>query len=350
MGPVPSERTVVGITPWLPWPLSACRWWTEPVRAERLAALRIGLAAILLFDLLTTYLPSLHVFYGRDSLGQPAFFDYVFKAPRWNWSVLRGVEDPLVLRAAMVIWIVATVFMLLGWWTRLSVVLVWVLSVSFENLNPFNDNAGDQVRTIALFYLMLCPSGAAWSLDRLWARWWWGRRDLWLARFLGRPPGPVYVSPWALRLLLIQMAYIYCCNGLYKALGEEWRRGNSLYYVLNDLTLARWSYAQLPVPVAMTRALTLLVLFWEISFPLWLLLPWVVAGLWRVRVFRSRFTVALIRFLRQLRTLILIFGVAFHVGIFLALELGGFGPYMMCLYLPLVPWERWADRRAKMTR
>ena len=27
-------------------------------------------------------------------------------------------------------------------------------------------------------------------------------------------------------------------------------------------------------------------------------------------------------------------------GVFAALELGGFAPYMLCLYLPLVPWER----------
>jgi hypothetical protein len=349
MGSVPSERIIVGITPWLPWPLSACRWWTRPVRAERLAALRIGLSLVLLFDLLTTYLPTLHTFYGQDSLGQPSFFDYRFKAPRWNWSLLRGVQDPAVFRAALVIWVVATALLLVGWWTRVSVIIVWLLSVSFENLNPYNDNAGDQVRTIALFYLMLCPCGAAWSLDRLWGRWWASRPDHWLARFLARPPGPVYVSPWALRLLLIQMAFIYCCNGLFKAFGPDWREGNSLYYVLNDLTLARWSYAEVPIPVALTRVLTKLVLYWEISFPFWLLLPWVVSGLWKIPAFQSRLTVILIRFLRRLRTLVLIFGVAFHLGIFAALELGGFGPYMICLYLPLVPWERWADRRRKRT-
>ena len=33
------------------------------------------------------------------------------------------------------------------------------------------------------------------------------------------------------------------------------------------------------------------------------------------------------------------------LGILASLELGSFGPYMICLYLPLVPWERWAGRR-----
>ena len=48
--------------------------------------------------------------------------------------------------------------------------------------------------------------------------------------------------------------------------------------------------------------------------------------------------------LRGVRVVIPLFGVAFHLGIFLSLELGGFGPYMICLYLPLVPWERWVGR------
>ena len=41
-----SERTVVGLKPWLPWPLSRSPWWTEPVRAERLAVLRIGATSV----------------------------------------------------------------------------------------------------------------------------------------------------------------------------------------------------------------------------------------------------------------------------------------------------------------
>ena len=64
-----SERTVVGLTPWLPWPLSRWPSWTEPVRAERLAAMRIALAGFLLLDQFLTYLPNLESFFGRDSLG-----------------------------------------------------------------------------------------------------------------------------------------------------------------------------------------------------------------------------------------------------------------------------------------
>jgi hypothetical protein len=446
-----SDRTVVGLNPWLPWPLSVSRWWTEPVRAERLAVLRIGLAAVLLLDLLTTYAFQLHDWFGPGSLGNPEVFNYLADPPRWNWSLFRGFKDPLnstlalllwivtttfllpalwlrirgapgvkdpptlrwalilwplvttaavlgqwhriltqpedirrllifgplvcwilasmfvllglwkrwarpreedrfilpllgfawgtatalvivgfwkwanpqalqplfarlvlerwdtqpgVLEAAMILWVIATVFLLAGLQTRISAVVVWMLSFSFANLNSYIDNAGDTVRGIILFYLMLCPCGAAWSVDS------WLRR-----RRTGRYQ-PVYVYPWPLRLLFVQLTLIYFCNGLYKWLGASWRReGSSLYYVLCDLTLTRYSFAELHLPYRLTQLATWTVMTWELTFPLLVCFRWT-------------------------RVAALILGVLFHLGIFLSMELGGFSLYMLCLYLPLLPWER----------
>jgi hypothetical protein len=507
MGSAANERLVVGLKPWLPWPLSRWRWWTEPVRAERAAALRIAVAVVMLIDLVTTYAPVLHTYYGQGSLGDPAFFAFFFRPPKWNWSALHGLAradrdvgldplvwefavagwlivtvwvwlglsarrdprrggrepanlgwgiaawiaatalslvglwsrlqasgegiefltlfsggvawavatvfvllalpwrlpsppdvqaphifplvvaawavasgllglgvwqatqgridpddflslswaqgrldvDPLDLDIAMGVWIFFTLLVLLGLGTRLSVIVVWVLSVSFVNMNNYNDNAGDEVRNIALFYLMLCPCGAAWSLDAWWARW-WGRRDGRVARWLGRPDRPAWIYPWALRLLFVQMAFIYCFNGLFKLLGPDWPKGNSLYYVLNDLTLARWSYAEFSLPLWISRVMTWTVLGWEVGFPLLMLLPWLASGLLRFRTLRSRAAVRVVRVLRGVRVVALCFGVAFHLGILAAMELGLFGPYMICLYAPLLPWERWVGRRAGRAR
>jgi hypothetical protein len=228
----------------------------------------------------------------------------MFKPTKGYWSLLKDVQDPAVIRLAMWAWTGAVVGLLLGAATRLSAVATWVLSTSFANINPSIDNAGDTVRGIALFYLMLCPCGAAWSVDS------------WV---LGRRRG-VLVHPWPLRLLFVQMALIYFANGVHKVVGSDWPRGNSLYFVLADTTLTRFSYAQVTLPYTLTRLMTWLVLSWEVSFPL--LMIW-----------------------RPVRIVALCFGALFHAGIFLSMELGGFGPYMLCLYLPLLPWERWADRQ-----
>jgi hypothetical protein len=225
-----------------------------------------------------------------------------------RWATARWEEDPQFLRGAMVVWAAATALLLMGLATRWSAVLVWLLSSSFAHVNSYIDNSGDTVRGITLFYLMLCPCGAAWSVDA------------WLARRRGARRGAVYVSPWPLRLLFVQMIFIYWMNGLYKALGTDWLEGVSFYYVLCDLAVSRFSYAQLPLPFWVTSLVTRVVLFWEITFPLWM--PF-----------------------RPTRVAALCLGALFHLGTLAQMELGGFAPYMLCLYLPLLPWDRWLGDR-----
>src|SRR5207248_1313913 len=147
-------------------------------------------------------------------------------------------------------------------------------------------NAGDVVKIIVLFYLMLSPCGTAWSVDA-----WLRRRRTGLA-------GPVLVPPWPLRLLFVQMVVIYFMNGLSKWPSADWQGGMTLYYVLQDPAIARVSYALLPVPLWVLRCSTWLVLIWELGFPLWVALPWTrKPALW--------------------------IGVLFHVGIWLSIGLGG---------------------------
>lgn len=291
-----SEPVVVGLKPWLPRFLARWPSWTEPVRAERLALLRIGVAAVLLLDILANYLPHLGDLYGPNSLGESQVLWQ--DRPATFWSLLGWVENPSVLHTAAAVWAAAAVLLLLGLCSRVSAAVAWALSQSFLALNPYAHNAGDTVRTIVLLYLVVAPCGAAWSLDR------WLRRR--------REPGPVFVYPWPLCLLLVQMAVIYINNGVHKLIGPQWRAGSSLYYVLGDLTLARWSYGELPLPFAVTQLLTWGVLVWELAFPLLVFLP-------------------------STRTVTLLLGVLLHVGIGLSMELGVFALYMLCLYLPFIP-------------
>jgi hypothetical protein len=307
------KGVVVGLSPWLPWPMSRWRWWTEPIRAERLAALRVGLAAVLLLDVFATYLPNLRDLYCPDALGGPEQFPWLWAPERWSWSLLRNVEDPRLLLAAALLWAAAVLGLLVGWRTRFCAALAWVLAVSFGNLNPIAENSGDRVRNIILFYLMLCSCGAVWSLD--------GRRRE-RRRSADRVTdgrSVLLVSPWPARLLFVQLVFIYFCNGMHKIVGSDWLAGRSLYCVMGDLTLTRWSCAEFALPYRLTQLLTWLVLGWEVLFPL--LVCW-----------------------RPLRIAALSLGVAFHLGIWISLELGLFAPYVLCLYLPLVPWETWADR------
>src|SRR5205807_2346661 len=76
---VPAPEQIVGPQPWFPWPLSRWRWWNAPVPAERLAALRIGVALILFLDILSSYLPLSTDYLSRGGIGDRALFNYRFE-------------------------------------------------------------------------------------------------------------------------------------------------------------------------------------------------------------------------------------------------------------------------------
>jgi hypothetical protein len=86
--------------------------------------------------------------------------------------------------------------------------------------------------------------------------------------------------------------------------------------------MGRWSYAQLPLPLWMTAPLTYLSVGWETLFPLLVICRWT-----------RRWT--------------LWFGVLFHVGIYLTIEVGWFSFYTLSLYGVWIPgefWDRWLRR------
>ncbi|MBM3997678.1 MAG: hypothetical protein FJ303_26545 [Planctomycetes bacterium] len=300
-----AKGPIVGIEPWLPWPLSAWGWWTEPVRAERLALLRIGVALCLVLDIAINYAPNTLFFFGKDGLGDPRVVAWQFESSV-RWSLLRGVADwpggDTLIALAMCSWLATAGLLLFGCATSFSAVAAWLLSLSFANANPHLDNSGDTIRLILLFYLVLCPCGAVWSLDA------------WIDQRTENNPEPTYVYPWAIRLIFVQLMLIYFTNGVSKLLGPQWRDGTALNYVLGDVTLTRFSHAAWPLPFELSRLLTWLVLAWELSFPLLMIWKWP-------------------------RRVALSIGVMFHLAIFATMELAAFSPYALCLYLPLVPFE-----------
>lgn len=299
-----TDRTVVGVQPWLPWPLSRWSVWTEPIRAERLAAFRIAVAAVLVVDILVTYLPWAEAFFGKGGLGSPEVFAGRSEAPHWHWSFLRGVEDPRWWPWLLLLWTAAAVLLLVGWRSRLIAIVTWVMAISIFNLNYYLHNGGDRVRNIELFYLVLAPCGAAWSLDQ--------RRQ--------GEPGPVFISPWPLRLLFVQLVVIYYFNGVYKLGSPDWRTGVALHHALGNVQWSRWPGLIVWLPDWSLKAITWFTLTWELGFPIF-------------------------AYFRPTRKLTFWIGVLFHLGSGLLLRLGMFPLYMLCLYVPLLPWERWNSRR-----
>jgi hypothetical protein len=179
-------------------------------------------------------------------------------------------------------------------------------------------NGGDSLFCTGLYFLLLSPAGAVWSIDHLWRR----RRAR--ARDDLSADGPVYILPWSVRLMQIQVCCMYLFTGLAKLADAEvlvggqnlgdYIDGQALYWVFNDIAITRWPYAWLPVPLLLCRLMTWGTLAFELGFSF---LVW----------------------FRPLRRWVLLIGVSLHVGIFLVMEIGWFSQITLCWYVLFVSSE-----------
>lgn len=291
-----NDRVVVGTRPWLPKLLRDWRWLNDPIPAERLAALRIGVGLVLLADILLTYFPFRFDYFGPGSLAEPDVFAGHFAPPHWGWSLLRWFPAIFTPTVICLVWASAALFMTVGIVPQLAAFVAWAMSLSVNYSNAYLHNSGDLLRQHLLFFLMLTPCGATWSLTN-------------------RHRGATAVYPWALRLIFLELVVMYFFNGLYKlAFGSAWQDGSVLHYVLHTPGWARWS-PPIDLPFWLTAGVTYFVLAWELLFPALILI-------------------------KPTRTPALLVGAGFHVATFFNLEIGPFGLYALCMYLPLLPWER----------
>ena len=214
------------------------RFWHEPLRAERLALMRILLGVALLAQQFVEFVPNMEEFFGPTGYAPAGLLDQT-QLDDWNWTMLIfNADDPAVVYPVFGLWVACTLAFTVGFWTRLMNVAVWLLTMSFLARNFFLLDGGDDTLQICVFLLLLSPSGRALSVDA------------WLRRRRGGDAGPVYTPAWPVRVIQIQLCVIYCTSGWIKLAGTDWFVGT--WWDVLRITLATRSIdtiGQVPEPV-----------------------------------------------------------------------------------------------------
>jgi hypothetical protein len=294
---------VVGVQPILPASLAGWDWWTKPVRAEGLAALRIGVGLVLLFDMLVTYAPHWRLFFAPQGLGTAKVFSSRFGSDHAYFSLASLFPAETAGWWMVALTALAGIGLITGILPRVSALVGWALTLTMLNENYYLHNGGDRLRSILLFVLVFAPADAVWSLKSH-------------CQNQKNDQHPTFIYPWAQRLLFVQLTLLYFMNGVYKLFGTEWFEGDTLYYVSHDIWWSRLSADWAPVHYLVLRIVTWSVLAWEITFPLAILS-------------------------RRYRPWALALGAMFHVLTGMTLNLGVFPLYALCFYLPELPWGNW---------
>jgi len=117
-----------------------------------------------------------------------------------------------------VVSIAVAIAVILGYRTRVMVVVLWMLLVSVHVRNPLVLSEADVFLRVLLFWGMFLPLGTVWSLDKRLAK------D-------PTPPNSWFTS-MATAALFIQIALVYFFTALLKV-GDDWRTDfTAIWYAL----------------------------------------------------------------------------------------------------------------------
>jgi hypothetical protein len=153
---------------------------------------------------------------------------------------------------------IASIFLTVGLWTRVSSIIVFLGLTSMNERMPFIIHGGDTFLRIAGFFLIFAPAGQALSIDLL-------RRK----RRRGTSPAPESLfAPWAQRLIQYQIAVIYFISFWWKAKGHSWWDGTALYYVLHLREIQRFPIPNWVQHPAVYKLGSWATLGFELLFPL----------------------------------------------------------------------------------
>jgi hypothetical protein len=195
--------------------------------------------------------------------------------------------------------------LMLGWRTRVMCLLAFVLVASFSWRDMLILDGSDLVFRLVPLWLGFTSAGERWSLDAL------GRN------------GSASRTTWALpiRILELQIAWIYLATGLEKLGGIDWIEGTAAYYALQlEHTFARpWAHA-IAVDPALSHLITWFTLAVELSFLPLVMIP-------------STLT----------RAVGALAAAAMHLGIALLMNVGNFPIVMIATCVLFLPAE-WIHR------
>jgi hypothetical protein len=146
---------------------SWCRFFFEPTSPATLGLYRICFGFVIFLSNLGHF-PSRDIFYGENAIVRYQSLDPVFPHVHpWLFFRWMPLTEP-ALKYYFIGLLIVNVMFILGLFSRLSTILLFLGILSLSNRNPYNENAGDTLIRVNLFFLMFTSSGAAFSIDRLW--------------------------------------------------------------------------------------------------------------------------------------------------------------------------------------
>ncbi len=213
-----------------------------------------------------------------------------------RFSALQYTDNPMIAYAVLAATFATVVGFTVGWRTRIMSILFYAEMLTLYHRNVLANGGPDAVPFLLSFYMMFCPSGAAYSLD--------AHRE---AKKRGTAAEPLIV-PWGVRLLQMQICLIYFQSCVIKSRGEVWLNGTTVHYILFNREFGLFNVEWLAQYPLLINLMTHGALLFEFAAAFWL-------------------------WFRPTRRWAILCGVLLHMGIWPIINVPGFGEVMIATYI-----------------
>jgi hypothetical protein len=278
------------------------RFWFQPADPATLGLIRILTGAMLFYTHLVWSL-DLDAFFGPHSW-LPQGSVGLLQKDTYSWSYLWWLQDsPLALWSAHIAALVVFALLTCGLFSRVMSVLALVAALAYVGRVPGALFGLDQINVMLAMYLVVGPSGDAYSLDR------------WLKRRRTGAPLPVrpsWTANLAIRLIQVHLCIIYLFAGTAKLTGPAWWDGTALWMALGNMEYQSLDMTWLAQWPKLINVMTHVTVYWEIFY---------CALIWP----------------RLTRPVMLVLAIPLHLGIAICLGMVTFGLVMLFANLAFLP-------------
>ncbi len=281
------------------------RFWFTPTDPATLGLVRIFAGSMLFYTHLVWSI-DLTGFMGEQGRFSTDLVQRMHQGSTFAFSYLWLFDgNPAMLWFVHIAALFVLLMFTLGFYTRITSILTFIIAVSYAHRAPGALFGLDQINVMLAMYLMLGGAGEAFSLDRLLTKWRYPKRVL---------PEISTAANVSIRLIQLHMCVIYLFAGTGKLLGETWWEGTAIWgavanseYQSMDMT---W-LASYPLLIALMTQVSLV---WEMSY---CVLVWP----------------------RLTRPLVILMAIPLHLGIAICMGMITFGLAMLIGNLAFVsPW------------
>jgi len=282
-------------------------FWFKPESPLSTCVFRIVFGMVFLTQMITQYWIDFSVFFGPH----PVIPYEDFVAFWWKTDPYVNVfelvpADNFWHAGLLVLTVILTICMILGFFTRISTIIVFFIYNSLCHQYPFLCNSGDNMQRLALLLLCFMRSGDGLSIDSYLKN----RKGDWRKAVFDPSP----VSPWAQRMLQLQISIAYTSTALLKFNSSVWFFGNGCY-----LATRLTDFVKMPVPFLLDNPITLYL------------------GAWGTIILE--FALGIFIWIKEFKYWLIFIGVIFHLGIDWTMNIPIFEFAFMSLYILFVDPE-----------